>query len=137
LWRAYGAFFEGLATAELGALGEGLSDMRRGVESLRLQDLLNFDGLYKIALADVETRAGDPDRAIAILDEALATADRLDYRAFEAELNRTRGAIQARIRCATAVSILLPAAAASARKASAVARGCWSSPRLSKPNHCP
>ena len=29
LWRAYGAFFEGLATAERGALGEGLSDMRR------------------------------------------------------------------------------------------------------------
>ena len=34
LWRAYGAFFEGLATAELGALGEGLNDMRRGVEGL-------------------------------------------------------------------------------------------------------
>ena len=93
LWRAYGAFFEGLATAELGALGEGLSDMRRGVESLRQQDLLNFDGLYKIALADAETRAGDRVRAIAILDEALATADRLCYRAFEAELNRTRGEI--------------------------------------------
>jgi predicted ATPase len=93
LWRAYGAFFEGLATAELGALGEGLSDMRRGVESLRQQDLLNFDGLYKIALADAETRAGDRIRAIAILDEALATADRLGYRAFEAELNRTRGEI--------------------------------------------
>jgi predicted ATPase len=93
LWRAYGAFFEGLATAELGALGEGLSDMRRGVESLRVQDLLNFDGLYKIALAEAETRAGDRVRAIAILDEALATADRLGYRAFEAELNRTRGEI--------------------------------------------
>jgi tetratricopeptide (TPR) repeat protein len=93
LWRAYGAFFEGLATAELGALGEGLSDILRGVESLRQQDLLNFDGLYKIALADAETRAGHRVRAIAILDEALATADRLDYRAFEAELNRTRGEI--------------------------------------------
>ena len=67
--------------------------MRRGVESLRRQDLLNFDGLYKIALADAETRAGDRVRAIAILDEALATADRLGYRAFEAELNRTRGEI--------------------------------------------
>jgi predicted ATPase len=93
LWRAYGAFFEGLATAELGALGEGLSDMRRAVDSLRQQDLLNFDGLYKIALADAETRAGDGVRAIAILDEALATAYRLGYRAFEAELNRTRGEI--------------------------------------------
>ncbi len=93
LWRAYGAFFEGLATAERGALGEGLSDMRRCAESLRQQDLLNFDGLFKIALAEAEAQAGDPDRAIAILDEALATADRLGYRAFEAELNRTRGEI--------------------------------------------
>ena len=37
------------------------------------------------------SRAADPDRAIAILDEALATADRLGYRAFEAELHRARG----------------------------------------------
>jgi predicted ATPase len=93
LWRAYGAFFEGLATAERGALGEGLSDMRRCAESLRQQDLLNFDGLFKIALAEAEARAGNRGRAIAILDEALATADRLGYRAFEAELNRTRGEI--------------------------------------------
>jgi class 3 adenylate cyclase/predicted ATPase len=93
MWRVYGAFFEGLATAELGALGEGLSEMRRGVEGLRQQGLLNFDGLFKIALADVETRAGDCDCAIAILDEALGTVDRLGYRAFEAELNRTRGEI--------------------------------------------
>jgi len=91
LWRTYGAFLEGLATAERGALDEGLSDMRRVAEGLRQQGLLNFDGLLKIALAEAETRAGDRDRAIAILDEALATADRLGYRAFEAELNRTRG----------------------------------------------
>ncbi len=91
LWRTYGAFLEGLATAERGALDEGLGDMRRVAEGLRQQGLLNFDGLLKIALAEAETRAGDRDRAIAILDEALATADRLGYRAFEAELNRTRG----------------------------------------------
>ena len=36
---------------------------------------------------------GDPNRAVAILDEALATADRLGYRAFEAELHRARGEI--------------------------------------------
>src|SRR5208282_4654699 len=93
LWRAYGAFFEGLARAERGALGEGLSDMRRCAESLRQQGLLNFDGLFKIALAEAEARAGNRDRAIATLDEALATADRLGYRAFEAELNRIRGDI--------------------------------------------
>ena len=100
LWRAYGAFFEGLAAAERGALSEGLSDMRRSAESLRQQNLLNFDGLFKIALAETEARAGDRDRAIAILDEALATADRLGYRAFEAELQpgARRNAAQVRPR---------------------------------------
>jgi hypothetical protein len=67
--------------------------MRRGAELLREQNVLNFDGLLKIALAEAEHRAGDPDCAIAILDEALATCDRLGYRAFEAELHRTRGDI--------------------------------------------
>ena len=65
--------------------------MRRGAEMLREQNVLLFDGLLKIALAEAEARAGDPDRAVAILDEALATADRSGYRAFEAELHRARG----------------------------------------------
>ena len=47
----------------------------------------------KIALAEAEARAGDPDRAVAILDEALATSDRTGHRAFEAELHRARGEI--------------------------------------------
>ena len=72
--------------------------MRRSAESLRQQNLLNFDGLLKIALAETEARAGDRDRAIAILDEALATADRLGCHAFEAELHlgARRGAAGAR-----------------------------------------
>ena len=93
IWRAHGAFLEGLATAERGALGEGLSDMRRGVELLREQNFLGFVGLMKIAVAEAEARAGNPDRAIAILDEALATVDRLGYCTFEAELHRARGEI--------------------------------------------
>ena len=67
--------------------------MRRCAESLRQQDLLNFDGLFKIALAEAEARAGNRDRAIAILDEALATCNRTGIRAFEAELHRVRGEI--------------------------------------------
>ena len=67
-------FLEGWATAESGALGGGLEGMRRGAEQLREQNVLVFDGLIKIALAEAEARAGDLDRAVAILDEALATA---------------------------------------------------------------
>ena len=93
LWRAFGAFLEGWATAATGSPGGGLEDMRRGVELLRQQNLPTFDGLLKIALAEAEARAGDPGRAVAILDEALATTDRTGHRAFEAELHRVRGEI--------------------------------------------
>jgi predicted ATPase len=87
---AFGVFLEGWVSAAGGAIGSGLDDMRRGVEQLREQNVLMFDGLLKVALAEAETRAGDPNRAIAILDEALATCDRTGYRAFEAELHRER-----------------------------------------------
>jgi hypothetical protein len=47
----------------------------------------------KVALAEAEARAGNPDSAIAIVDEALATCGRAGNRAFEPELNRARGEI--------------------------------------------
>jgi predicted ATPase len=68
-----------------------LEAMRRGAELVREQNFLVFDGPLKIALAEAEAGAGDVDRAIAILDEALATCDRTGHRAFEAELHRARG----------------------------------------------
>ena len=93
MYSAFGLFFEGWVTAASGAIGSGIDDMRRGVALLGEQDVLLYDGLLKIALAEAEAHAGDPGRAVAILDEALATADRLGYRAFEAELHRARGEI--------------------------------------------
>src|SRR5262249_10537445 len=48
-------------------------------------------GVIKIAPAEAEARAGEVDRALAIVDEALATCDRTGYRAFETELHRARG----------------------------------------------
>ena len=65
--------------------------MRRGVELVREQNVLPFDGLLKIALAEAEAHAGDVDRALAILDEALTTSERTGHRAFDAELHRVRG----------------------------------------------
>ena len=70
--------------------------MRRGIELLREQNVLYFDGLLKIALAEAKARAGDAERAVAILDEALSAVDRTGSRAFEAELHRARGEIQFR-----------------------------------------
>jgi len=93
MFHAFSVFLEGWAASQSAAPAQGLEDMRRGVELLRERNALHFDGLLKIALAKAEAQAGDPDRAIAILDEALATCDRAGYRAFEAELHRARGEI--------------------------------------------
>jgi tetratricopeptide (TPR) repeat protein len=90
-WQAFGTFLGGVAMAESGASGDGREDMRRGAELLREQNLLVHDGLIKIALAEAEARAGDVDRALAILDEGLATSDRIGHRAFDSELHRVRG----------------------------------------------
>jgi class 3 adenylate cyclase/tetratricopeptide (TPR) repeat protein len=91
MFRAWVVFLEGLASAQSGPVGGGLEDMRRGVELLREQNFLMFDGLRKIGLAEAEARAGDADRAVAILDQALATCDRTGHCSFEAELHRVRG----------------------------------------------
>jgi predicted ATPase len=90
-WRAVGVFSEGLPSVESGALGGGLEDMRRGAELMREQNGLMFDGLYKIGLAEAEARGGVIDPALAILDEALATSERIGHRSFDAELHRVRG----------------------------------------------
>jgi predicted ATPase len=90
MWRAYGIFLEGAAKAEGRTLGSGLRDMRRGAELLREQKIRTSEGLTNITLAEAEARAGDIDRALAILDETLATSERTD-RQFDAELHRVRG----------------------------------------------
>ena len=79
-------FLEGWASGRL-------PDMRRAIELLREQSVLWLDGLLKIVFAETETGQGDPERGIALLDEALATADGAGYRAFSAELHRVRGDI--------------------------------------------
>ena len=66
MYGAFGAFLESWATDAGGAPGDGLWDMRRAVDELRGQNVLLFDGLLKIALAEAEARAGDPDRAVAL-----------------------------------------------------------------------
>jgi predicted ATPase len=98
-------FLQGWATSASGAICAGLDDMRQAVDSLRAQNVVLFDGLVKIALAEAEAAAGDLDRALAVLDEGLATADRVGHRTFEAELHRTRGDILLKQKPANSASV--------------------------------
>ena len=66
--------------------------MRRGVEKLRAQNVLSFDGLLKVALAEAE-----PGRAILVGLSPSSTkrwhGQTEGFRASEAELHRGRGEI--------------------------------------------
>jgi predicted ATPase len=90
-YRAFAVFLEGLVSGRSGASGGEFGDMHRGIELLHEQNVLVHDGLLRIALAEAEARAGNVDRAVAALDEALATSERTCHRSFEAELHRVRG----------------------------------------------
>jgi predicted ATPase len=96
-WQTRGGFLEVLATAQDDTASGELEAMRRGIELLHEQNAVLFDGLVKIALAEAEARAGDIDRALTVLDEALATSERIGHRAFDAELHRVRGEMLLRL----------------------------------------
>ena len=92
MWRAFGVFFEGWATAEAARSAAGSRTCAAASTAARTERSV-VRRAVEDCLAEAEARAGDPGRAVAILDEALATSDRTGYRAFEAELHRARGEI--------------------------------------------
>jgi tetratricopeptide (TPR) repeat protein len=87
-WLPHSEFFEGWVKSAGGAPGDGLDDMRRGIE---LMDRPNFDAVFRLGLAEFEARAGQFERAIATLDKALATSKWSEQRAFDSQLHRLRG----------------------------------------------
>ena len=61
--------------------------------SSREQNVLMFDGLLKIALAEAEAPRGRSGRGPSPFSRKRGDGDRLGYRVFEAELLRARGEI--------------------------------------------
>ena len=71
--------------------GAGLEDMRHGVDLLREQNVLQFDGLLKITLAEAEARGGRSRPRRRHPRRSAGDRGTAGYRAFEAELHRARG----------------------------------------------
>jgi len=91
-WLPWALFFEGLAKAEGGAPADGLEEMRRGAERIR-QNGFVWVPLSNLALGQAEALVGDLERAIATLNQAIASSEQSGHRAFDAELHRVRGDI--------------------------------------------
>ena len=93
LFGAIGEFLVGWATADGAAPPTDSRPCAAAPAACASRTLWPSTGSSRSRWPRLKPRAGDPDRAVAILDEALATCDRTGYRAFEAELHRARGEI--------------------------------------------
>ena len=93
LFRALAVFLEAWAKSQTAGSADAREEMSRAADVLRERNIRCFDGPLKLAHAQEEARLGDLERAISIVDDAMADFDRRGHRAMDAELHRVRGEI--------------------------------------------
>ncbi len=93
LWVAFGVFLEAWVELRSGSPEMGLLNMRRAAALLQHDGVGAFQPLVMTALAEAEARNGETEAALATLEKALEDFDRTGQRWFDAEIQRTRGAI--------------------------------------------
>jgi predicted ATPase len=125
-WQATGAILHGWALAFQGHGEESLRQVRQGFAAYQTTGA-DLGRPYVLAiLAEAYGRAGQPERALRALDEALAAAHHSAERYFEAEVYRLRGELwwwQARQDLGSGLATLrLKEAEESLQRALAVAR---------------
>ena len=92
-WKHQATILHGWALSELGAIDEGLSQMRTGLEGYEAMDSWLASCWFRSLLASAYARAGLPDAALRALDSAAAIARRTGDHFFLAELTRMQGEI--------------------------------------------
>jgi predicted ATPase/type II secretory pathway predicted ATPase ExeA len=91
LWLAVGVIQQGWALSEQGDGEKGLARMREGVTALKATGA-NLSQPYHLALlAQTHGKSGHLHEGLALLEQALAAADKTDERYYEAELYRLKG----------------------------------------------
>ena len=92
-WLAIGTFTLGWARWHSGDREAGEKEMRNGMALFREQGIRFPLPLCAVLLAEIEDELGRIEHALAILDDALADAERTGQHHFDVELHRQRGAL--------------------------------------------
>ncbi len=92
-WLAIGTFTLGWARWHSGDREAGEKEMRNGMALFREQGIRFPLPLCAVLLAEIEDELGRIEHALAILDDALADAERTGQHHFDVELYRQRGAL--------------------------------------------
>ena len=93
-WKQQATILHGWSLTELGAMDEGLSEMRAGVEGYEAQDSWLASCWFRSLLAQGYARAGVPEAAWHALDGALAIAKRTGDHFCLAEIYRLQGELK-------------------------------------------
>jgi class 3 adenylate cyclase/predicted ATPase len=91
LWRTEGMIYRGWATTKNGDLAEGISLLRRGSAAYRAAGAEMWMPHYIALLASACEFAGQVEKALILLDDALQIVERTGLRWLAAELNRHKG----------------------------------------------
>jgi predicted ATPase len=89
----FSAFFQGVARRLRGEHGDGMAEMTRAAEQVRVQGVLNLRSFLTVLIADAEADCGEIEAALASVNEALISASQTRERWFEAEAQRIQGEI--------------------------------------------
>jgi predicted ATPase len=90
-WSASGTIFHGWAVADGGATETGIAQIRQGLAAKDAMGVRQHIPSFLGLLAGLYIGIHDFGEALKLLDEALARADQLEERWFEAELHRFKG----------------------------------------------
>jgi class 3 adenylate cyclase/predicted ATPase len=90
-YELWARFWQGAAIARRGDPHQGADVMRASMEAAATIEAKLFRPLHLGQLANAYARLDQPETAIGLLDEALATSEETKERLFDAELHRRRG----------------------------------------------
>jgi class 3 adenylate cyclase/predicted ATPase len=97
LWAARGRILQGWADAQKGEATTGIARIRDGLAAAEATGSRLNRSLYLTLLAEALGLAGKIEEALAVLDEALATAAVSGERGWDAEIHRLRGELTGRL----------------------------------------
>jgi predicted ATPase len=89
--EAYAAILLGHVAVEQGATDEGIKALLQASETLKASGEIMWAQWANVFLAQAFLISGRPPEGLAAADEAIAAADRLQFRVSEAELHRLKG----------------------------------------------
>ena len=90
-YRVKGTVFQGWALAELGEPERGIEYMRQGLDELKAMVTGEDFPILREMLATACVKAGQPELALDMLDEAFAETEQMGLCYWTAELHRSRG----------------------------------------------